>query len=121
MNHALKSAGMDSEQRGGLVTVEERFDARSAKNGQRIIGSGRFLLTEHIKPPLRAIKLKHRDQRSPMSFGKRIMTATHKRSFSSSRCAWVAQHTGTRKVHDESYLTLRKNLWIICGLADLNA
>jgi hypothetical protein len=34
MNHALKSAGMDSEQRGGLVTVEERFDPRSAKNGQ---------------------------------------------------------------------------------------
>jgi hypothetical protein len=97
VHHALKSAGMDSKQRGGLVTVQERFDARSAKNGQRIIGSGRFLLTEHIKPPLRAIKLKHRDQRSPMSFGKRIMTAAHKRSFSSSRCAWVARAYGNEK------------------------
>ena len=42
VHHALKSAGMDSKQRGCLVTVEERFDARSSKNGQRIIGSGRF-------------------------------------------------------------------------------
>jgi hypothetical protein len=79
------------------VTVEERFDARSAKNGQRIIGSGRFLLTEHVKPPLRAIKLKHRDQRSPMSFSNRIMTGTHKHSFSSSRCAWVALAYGNEK------------------------
>ena len=34
MHHALKSAGMDSEHSGCLVTVEERFDARSSKNGQ---------------------------------------------------------------------------------------
>ena len=34
VHHALKGAGIDSKQRGGLVTVEERFDARSSKNGQ---------------------------------------------------------------------------------------
>src|ERR1035438_3126620 len=97
MHHALKSAGMDSEHSGCLVTVEERFDARSAKNGQRIIGNGRLFLTEHMKPPLRSIKLKHRDQRSPMSFSNRIMTATHKHSFSSSRCDWVALAYRKRK------------------------
>jgi len=89
VNHALKSAGMNSKQCGCLVTVEERFNARSSKNGQRIVGSGRFILTGHIRPPLRAIKLKHRDRRSPMSFSKQIMTATHKHGFSSPRYAWV--------------------------------
>jgi hypothetical protein len=34
VNHALKSAGMNAKQRGCLVTVEERFNARSSKNGQ---------------------------------------------------------------------------------------
>jgi hypothetical protein len=39
---------------------------------------------------LRAIKLKHRDRRSPMSFSKQIMTAAHKHAISSARRAPVA-------------------------------